>query len=91
MPFLYLPHLISRIYVKYVIRKIHVLKMPKIIYHLTPLPDLTANCLKMNIPSIINVLIHHISRSYLAENSSDVIVQSDLSRIKRSQNRPDQA
>ena len=64
--------------------------MPKIIYHSTLLPDLTANCLKMNISSIIIVLMHHISRSYLAENSSDVVVQSDLSRIKRSQNRPDQ-
>ena len=65
--------------------------MPQIIYHLTLLSVLTANCLKMNIFTIINVLTHHISWSVLAENSSDVLVQSDLSRIKRSQNRRDQA
>ena len=90
MPFLYLSHLISRIHAKYVIRKIHVLKIPKIIYHLTLLSVLIANCLKMNISTIINVLTHHIFRSDLAENSRDVLVQSDLSRIKRFQSRPDQ-
>ena len=42
----------------------------------------------MNIFSIINVLIHHIPKSGLVENSSDVPVQSDLSRIKGFQNRP---
>ena len=65
--------------------------MPKIIYHLTLSSVLPANCLKMNISTIINVLIHHISRSVLAKNLSDVLVQNDLSRIKHSQNRPDQA
>ena len=67
-----------------------ILKMPKITCHLGLLPVLAVNCLKMNISSIMNVLIHHISRSYLAENSSDVPMESDLSRIKLSQNRPDQ-
>ena len=43
------------------------------------LPTLTCNCLMANLSSIVNVLTHHIPRSDVVENSSDIAVESGLS------------